>query len=136
MGQQQLILIILGVIVLGIAVAVGITMFTDNAISSNRDAVTSDLMQLASHAQRHYRRPAAMGGGDGAFDNSRGGTALSAITQLTSKPSNSNGRYVIQNVAANTITLRGVGLELVNSTDSVEVRMRVTADSTIPTVIH
>jgi aldehyde:ferredoxin oxidoreductase len=48
MGQQQLLLIILGVIVVGIAVAVGITMFTDNAISANRDAVTNDLVNLAS----------------------------------------------------------------------------------------
>ena len=43
MGQQQLLLIILGVIVVGIAVAVGITMFSDSAISANRDAVTNDL---------------------------------------------------------------------------------------------
>jgi Tfp pilus assembly protein PilE len=136
MGQQQLLLIILGVIVVGIAVAVGITMFTDNAVSANRDAVTNDLVNLASRAQQHYRRPASMGGGEGAFDNSRGGTALSAITQLTSKPTNSNGRYVISNVAANTITLRGIGRELVNGTDSVEVTMRVTADSAVATVVH
>jgi Tfp pilus assembly protein PilE len=136
MGQQQLLLIILGVIVVGIAVAVGITMFTDNAVSANRDAVTNDLVNLASRAQQHYRRPASMGGGEGAFDASRGGTALAAITQLTSKPTNSNGRYVVSTVAAATITLRGIGRELVNGTDSVEVTMRVTADSAVATVVH
>ena len=136
MGQQQLLLIILGVIVVGIAVAVGITMFTDNAVSANRDAVTNDMVNLASRAQQHYRRPASMGGGEGAFDNSRGGTALAGITQLTSKPTNSNGRYLISNVAAATITLRGIGRELVNGTDSVEVTMRVTADSAVATVVH
>jgi len=136
MGQQQLLLIILGVIVVGIAVAVGITMFTDNAVSANRDAVTNDMVNLASRAQQHYRRPASMGGGEGAFDNSRGGTALAVITQLTSKPTNSNGRYLISNVAAATITLRGIGRELVNGTDSVEVTMRVTADSAVATVVH
>ena len=36
MGQQQLLLIILGVIIVGIAVAVGITMFQDNAVDQNR----------------------------------------------------------------------------------------------------
>ena len=137
MGQQQLLLIILGVIVVGIAVAVGITMFTDNAVSSNRDAVTNDLVNLASRAQQHYRRPASMGGGEGAFDNSRGGTALAAVTQLTSKPSNSNGRYEISGtVAASELTLRGVGREIVNGTDSVEVTMRVTPDSAVATVLH
>jgi len=137
MGQQQLLLIILGVIVVGIAVAVGITMFTDNAVSSNRDAVTNDLVNLASRAQQHYRRPASMGGGEGAFDNSRGGTALAAITQLTSKPTNSNGRYAISGtVGASSLTLRGVGREVVSGTDSVEVTMRVTPDSAVATVLH
>ena len=51
MGQQQLLLIILGVVVVGIAVVVGITMFQDNAISANRDAVTNDLVSLGARAQ-------------------------------------------------------------------------------------
>ena len=72
MGQQQLLLIILGVIVVGIAVAVGITMFSDNAISANRDAVTNDLVNLASRAQQYYRRPASMGGGEGASKSGGG----------------------------------------------------------------
>ncbi len=42
MGQQQLLLIILGVIIVGIAVAVGITMFQDNAVDQNRSAVIAD----------------------------------------------------------------------------------------------
>ena len=136
MGQQQLMLIILGVIVLGIAVAVGITMFTDSAISSNRDAVTNDLGHLATRAQAHFRRSASMGGGEGAFDNSRGGTGLTSITQLTSRPSNTNGRYEIISTTLGAINLRGVGQELVNSIDSVEVTMRVTADSAVTAVVH
>ena len=67
MGQQQLLLIILGVIVVGIAVAVGITMFTDNAVNANRDAVTNDLVNLAARAQQFYRRPTALGGGGNSF---------------------------------------------------------------------
>jgi len=46
MGQQQLLLIVLGVIVVGIAVIVGINLFTVNAVSSNRDGVTADLTNL------------------------------------------------------------------------------------------
>ena len=130
MGQQQLLLIILGVIVVGIAVAVGITMFTDNAISANRDAVTNDLVNLASRAQQYYRRPASMGGGEGSF------TGLT-FDRLSSKPSNSNGRYLINGaVAAAQVTLRGVGREKVNATDTVTVDMRVTPDSAIATVVY
>ena len=41
MGQQQLLLIVLGVIVVGIAVVVGINLFNANSISSDRDGVVS-----------------------------------------------------------------------------------------------
>jgi len=109
MGQQQLLLIILGVIVVGIAVAVGITMFQDNAVSANRDAVTNDLVNLAARAQQHYRRPAALGGGQGAFDNSLGGVGISVITQLTSKPTNANGTYSLGTVNATSVVLTGLG---------------------------
>lgn len=68
MGQQQLLLIVLGVIIVGIAVAVGINMFTSSAVDSNRDAVTADLAHLASKAQQHLKKPATMGGGNGEFD--------------------------------------------------------------------
>jgi Tfp pilus assembly protein PilE len=129
MGQQQLLLIILGVIVVGIAVAVGITMFTDNAISANRDAVTNDLVNLASRAQQFYRRPASMGGGEGAF------TGLT-LDKLTTKPSNSNGNYSLGTVAAGSVTLTGKGREKVNASDTVEVSMRVTPDSAVATMVH
>jgi Tfp pilus assembly protein PilE len=67
MGQQQLLLIILGVIIVGIAVAVGINMFSAQASSANRDAVAGELQNLASMAQQFYRRPQAMGGGNNSF---------------------------------------------------------------------
>ena len=53
MGQQQLLLIVLGVIIVGIAIAVGITMFKTNAQSSNRDQVINDLQNLAAKAQQY-----------------------------------------------------------------------------------
>jgi Tfp pilus assembly protein PilE len=68
MGQQQLLLIVLGVIIVGIAVVVGINVFTASSMNSNRDAVIADLTTLAAMAQQHYRKPAAMGGGQNAFD--------------------------------------------------------------------
>ncbi len=110
MGQQQLLLIILGVIVVGIAVAVGITMFSDNAVSANKDAVVNDLVNLASRAQQYYRRPQALGGGGGSFV---GLTADAAgLAKLTSKASNSNGTYNISAAgSATSVTIHGVGTE-------------------------
>jgi Tfp pilus assembly protein PilE len=68
MGQQQLLLIVLGVIIVGIAIAVGISMFKSNAQSSNRDAIVNDLNNLAAQAQQYYRKPTSMGGGAQAFN--------------------------------------------------------------------
>ena len=67
MGQQQLLLIVLGVIVVGIAVVVGINLFNANAVSSNRDGVVSDLNNLGAMAQQYYKKPASMGGGGNTF---------------------------------------------------------------------
>lgn len=68
MGQQQLLLIVLGVIIVGIAVVVGINVFTASSYQANRDALTADLTNLASMAQQYYRRPAALGGGGNSFN--------------------------------------------------------------------
>lgn len=106
MGQQQLLLIILGVIIVGIAVAVGITMFQDNAVSANRDAVTNDLVQLAAKAQQYYRKPASLGGGGNTF------TGISAMSVLVSSAmsNNDNGTYTISTAGnASAITFQGVG---------------------------
>jgi len=112
MGQQQLLLIILGVIVVGIAVAVGITMFSDNAVNANRDAVSNDLVNLAARAQQYYRRPTALGGGGNSFV---GLTADAAgLSKLTNMPggANANGTYSITTAGtANQVTVQGVGTE-------------------------
>src|SRR5664280_298685 len=86
MGQQQLLLIVLGAIVVGIAVVVGINLFTANAVSSNRDGVVADLTNLATNCQQFYRKPTAMGGGGYTF------TGWSIVgTKLDTTP---NGVYV------------------------------------------
>ncbi len=132
MGQQQLLLIILGVIVVGIAVAVGITMFQDNAVSANRDAVTNDLVNLASRAQQFYRRPQALGGGGNSFV---GLTANAAgLAKLTSKASNANGSYAISTAGtATTVVLAGTGTENGSNGSAISVTMSVFADSTYVT---
>lgn len=47
MGQQQLHLIVLGIIIVGLAVITGLGNFQNNAVQSNRDAMIMDLNHLA-----------------------------------------------------------------------------------------
>jgi hypothetical protein len=68
MGQQQLLLIVLGVIVVGIAVVVGINLFNANAEESAKDGIVSDCTNLGAMAQQHYKKPGSMGGGANTFD--------------------------------------------------------------------
>ena len=122
MGQQQLLLIVLGVIVVGIAVVVGINLFTANAVSSNRDGVVADLTNLAATAQQFYRRPTAMGGGGYTF------TGWTIPAEIDTTP---NGIYTAT-VAAQTVTLVGKGNEK-NAGSVIQHTATVTA-STITTV--
>ena len=63
MGQQQIMLIILGVIVVGVSIAVGIAQFGSQSVSSNKDGLTNDLNNLSANAYQFKILPSSMGGG-------------------------------------------------------------------------
>jgi Tfp pilus assembly protein PilE len=87
MGQQQLLLIVLGIIIVGIAIAVGVSMFQSSAVDTNRQAMISDLANLAAKAQRFYRTPTELGGGAQDFMDFKLGRLDTA---------NANGSYRVQ----------------------------------------
>jgi hypothetical protein len=68
MGQQQLLLIVLGVIIVGIAVVVGINLFNANAEESTKDTLVSEGTNLGAMAQQYYKKPTALGGGGNSFN--------------------------------------------------------------------
>jgi len=111
MGQQQLLLIILGLIIIGVAVVIGVGMFQDNALDHNRTLVIADLKTLASKAQHYYSRPETMGGGSNSFvgltPDARG-IGLLAGTAFTD---NANGTYTISapGGTATQVVIHGVG---------------------------
>lgn len=111
MGQQQLLLIVLGVIIVGIAVVVGINVFTSSSVQANRDAVISDLMTLGNLAQQHYKKPAMMGGGGNSYDGSGEGGTGTAYTIPANLLTTANGTYAITANAAASITIQGTGTE-------------------------
>ena len=67
MGQQQIIILALGTIIVGIAIAVGVLWFQSNSISSNKDAIIEDLNNVLADAQAYYLKPACLGGGGNSF---------------------------------------------------------------------
>jgi hypothetical protein len=104
MGQQQLLLIVLGVIIVGIAVVVGINLFNANAEASAKDSVVSDATNLGAMAQQHYKKPGSMGGGGNTFDGSATGTFAWSIPLALD--TTANGTYTRVN-GAQTCTITG-----------------------------
>ena len=101
MGQQQLLLIILGVIIVGIAIAVGLSMFTAQSVNANRDAIIADITNMAANAYQYRIRPVSMGGGGGSY---------AGYTLPVSLASNENGSYTVT-VAAALVTFTGTSAQ-------------------------
>jgi hypothetical protein len=63
MGQQQLLLLVLGIVIVGIAVVAGIQAFSEGKDKADRDAMVTDAMRVISDIQAWKLKPAAFGGG-------------------------------------------------------------------------
>ena len=105
MGQQQLLLIILGVIVVGIAIAVGISMFASGSVQSNKDAIVNDLNNLAANAYQHKIRPSSMGGGAGSYDGTTVTPNATPWIVPTKLDTTENGVYTRSGISATTVTI-------------------------------
>ena len=137
MGQQQLLLIILGVIIVGIAVAVGITMFQDNAVDQNRSAVIADLTTLAAKAQQYYAKPITLGGGGNSFVGLTADATGLGILASPAFTDNANGQYTVKTAGtATTVVLHGVGKTALSDGTFPTYDMTVTQQTQTPTKIN
>ena len=110
MGQQQLLLIILGVIIVGIAIAVGLSMFSAQSVGANKDAIINGLNKLAANSYQYYIRPTSMGGG---------GNTFSGYTIPVKLQSNENATYAIVGTPGTQITFKGTSVQ--NTTNTAQV---------------
>ena len=115
MGQQQLLLLVLAVIIIGAAVLWGIQLFRSNAIESKRDLLISESADIAIAAMGYYKKPVQFNGGGNSF------TGWDIPSQMTSTEA---GHYEA-NVTANQIIITGTGTEVVTGTDSIKVQTMV-----------
>src|SRR5512141_277062 len=110
MGQQQLLLIVLGVIVVGIAVVVGINLFNANAETSAQDSIVSQGTNIGALAQQYYKKPVAMGGGGHDFSNfetdvfNKLPVNLTTSTDATWSVTSASADQVVLTAAANDYT--------------------------------
>lgn len=109
MGQQQLLLVILVTIIVGIATVVAINTFSSAADSANVDAARQDALSIAAAAQQYYMKPNALGGGGQDFTNINfdqiSGVPVEVTTSDNLQASNDNGTYVISGGGSGEFTL-------------------------------
>ncbi|HSW53781.1 MAG TPA: hypothetical protein VLH59_01710 [Ignavibacteriaceae bacterium] len=118
MGQQQLLLIVLGVIIVGVAVLLSLGLFKANAVEQKRDLMISESANIAIHAITYYKKPREYSGGGNSFF---GWEIPAPLTDTEAGSYNAN-------VTANLITITGTGTEVVTGTDSIKVETVVTAN--------
>ena len=106
MGQQQLLLLVLAAILVGIAVLLGISMFHENAAQANLNAVTQHCLYLGAQAQGWYKRPAAMAGGGQSFT----GFDLTDLG-MAAVDTTTDGTFTSAVISATSITITGTGNE-------------------------
>ncbi len=84
MGQQQLLLVILVTIIIGLGTVFGLVLFENFRDESVKDMIKQDMMEAANYGQAYYRRPIAMGGGSQDYTNiDMNNISLDTLTVIT-----------------------------------------------------
>jgi hypothetical protein len=126
MGQQQLLLIVIGVIIVGIAIAVSISLFRAHSIDEKRNLLMNEGSSLATLAMGYYKKPASLGGGGSSFI----GWTMPGDMKITATGSFTSIAY------NDSLVIIGTGNEVTTGTDSVKVKITVLANRFYSTVIN
>lgn len=111
MGTQQILLIVLSVIIVGAAIAVGIQMFNAQAYSANKSAIAADAQSFATQIVQYYKTPESQGGA---------GTPTAAMTAADigkfigwggTSTKNENGTYLLDVTNNTEVLIYGLGKE-------------------------
>ena len=67
MGQQQLLLLVVGIILVAVAVTIGITQFGNSIEDGVKDSVVLQLNYIGNKAIQYYMKPLSLAGGGNSF---------------------------------------------------------------------
>lgn len=113
MAQQQQLLIVLGLIIIGLAVSTGIKIYQENADSIYLSQIEQDMQYLATKAQEYYHKPTNLEGGKKSFSKITKGKAglqkyLEVAVLYTNKKSFAT--YQVTTVSANSLVIQADGI--------------------------
>ncbi len=93
MGQQQILFLILGACILGIAISIGTIAVQPGSNIDHRSAMYAELSNLAAEARMYHDRSFDEGGGDGTFIGLT--STLEGMQEITATPSTPFGNFSI-----------------------------------------
>ena len=128
MGTQQILLIVLSVIIVGAAIAVGIQMFNAQAYSANKSAIAADAQSFASQIVQYYKTPESQGGAGATPANMTAANIGAFIGWGGTSNTNDSGVYVVTAGTTGVVTIFGLGNEA-KGNNRPAVRTRVTLTS-------
>lgn len=99
MGQHQLLLIVLALILVAIAAGIANQLFDSNAEEYNKDQIAYELNNLGMLAQQYYNKPLQMGGG---------GLSYSGWVIPADLDSTESGQYIIIKADAIELVIQGL----------------------------
>jgi hypothetical protein len=129
MGQSQLLLVVLGVLLIGTAIYVGVSMFSANKVEESRNAIIVDLQNFAARANAYFLKPTTQGGGGKSFANI-------CISHVFPMDENANARYQIVSAQEDQCIIAGVGKTVASNGDSIRVQIRVTTQRNIVEILN
>ncbi|MDR3669062.1 MAG: hypothetical protein P4L35_19705 [Ignavibacteriaceae bacterium] len=133
MGQQQLLFIVLGLIIVSIAIIAGINFFNTSQNESVKDELISHSLAIGSNAQQFFVKPTHMGGGDNTFNS--GGAGNAGFVIPGSMQSTENGTYT--GVATTfTYTITATPKTIANKTYSFSSVTCVVSPTTMVTTVN
>ena len=127
MGQQQLLMIVLAIIIVGIAIAISVQLFRSNAVEAKRDVLIEETSSLAAMAIQYFKKPSEMGGGGKSFI---GWSIPHQMVQTV------NGNFMTSAISPNQVIITGTGSEVVTGNDSIKVQTIVSGDDYYTVIIN
>ena len=124
MRQKQLFLIVIGVLLVGVVLAIGMNYVHNEKAKLNRNEVIKDLNTLAFDAQAYYNKLNEQGGANKSF--------LGYKIPLELR-SNNNGSYKIISVTPDSLIIQGIGVETIEQNFSFNWGIKITYEIIIRT---
>jgi hypothetical protein len=101
-GTQQLLLLVLAAIIVGVGIAVAIAYFRSGEQETAIDEAINELNHISSAAQGWYRKPFEFDGGNRSFD----GFGFEKISQ---SDSSDVAKYTVISAKGNLLSLKAIG---------------------------